>query len=132
MIWFICIAIVLFLFLLPSIIQNFLYEKSSYYQITKKPLSTLNKGEVGEYLIWEELQRFEEEGGKFLFNLYIPKPNGETTEVDVVFIHPKGFFVFESKNYKGWIFGSEKTDIGHRACQWVEVGKVIKNSFIIR
>ena len=62
---------------------------------------------MGEYLIWKELQKFELSGGKFLFNLYIPKPNEETTEIDVVLLHPKGFFVIESKNYSGWIFGSE-------------------------
>ena len=62
---------------------------------------------MGEYLIWKELQKFELGGGKFLFNLYIPKPNEETTEIDVVLLHPKGLFVIESKNYNGWIFGSE-------------------------
>jgi hypothetical protein len=28
--------------------------------------------------------------------------------IHVVLIHPKGFFVIESKNYNGWIFGGEK------------------------
>ena len=65
-------------------------------------------GEIGEYLIWKELKSFERKGGRFLFNLYIPKANDETTEIDVVLIHPKGFFVIESKNYNGWIFGNER------------------------
>ena len=29
-----------------------------------------------------------------------------TSEIDVVMLHEKGIFVFESKNYSGWIFGS--------------------------
>ena len=29
------------------------------------------------------------------------------TEIDLLLIHPKGLFVFESKNYSGWIFGNE-------------------------
>ena len=29
-------------------------------------------------------------------------------EIDVMFICQKGIFVFESKNYSGWIFGNEK------------------------
>ena len=29
------------------------------------------------------------------------------TEIDVLMISPKGLFVLESKNYSGWIFGSE-------------------------
>ncbi len=31
-----------------------------------------------------------------------------TSEVDIVLITQKGVFVFESKNYSGWIFGDEK------------------------
>jgi hypothetical protein len=49
----------------------------------------------------------ETDGAKFLFNIYIPKENGETSEIDVLMICPHGIFVFESKNYSGWIFGSE-------------------------
>lgn len=47
--------------------------------------------------------------GKVLRNIYVPKENGETTEIDVVFITQKGIFVIESKNYSGWIFGDEKS-----------------------
>ncbi|MCR5097842.1 MAG: NERD domain-containing protein [Lachnospiraceae bacterium] len=47
--------------------------------------------------------------GKVLRNVYLPKDNGETSEVDVIFITQKGIFVFESKNYSGWIFGDEKS-----------------------
>ena len=102
------LIIIVLLFLSPKIIRFIWYRRSSYYKITKNKFSNLNKGEVGEYLIWKKLRGFERTGGKFLFNLYIPKPNEETTEIDVVLIHPKGFFVIESKNYNGWIFGSEK------------------------
>lgn len=28
---------------------------------------------------------------------------GKTTEIDLLMIHEKGIFVFESKNYSGWI-----------------------------
>lgn len=43
--------------------------------------------------------------GKTLKNIYIPKDNGETSEIDLVYITQKGIFVIESKNYSGWIFG---------------------------
>lgn len=42
-----------------------------------------------------------------LKNLYIPH-GGRTSEIDLVMIHEKGIFVFESKNYSGWIFGAEE------------------------
>ena len=47
--------------------------------------------------------------GYVLRNIYVPKNNGETSEIDVVFITQKGIFVIESKNYSGWIFGDEKS-----------------------
>lgn len=47
--------------------------------------------------------------GKILRNVYVPKDNGETSEIDVLFITQKGIFVIESKNYSGWIFGDEKS-----------------------
>jgi hypothetical protein len=65
------------------------------------------RGAVGERRIRRRLARFEKEGAKLLSNIYIPKTNGGTSEIDLLLIHPKGLFVFESKNYSGWIFGNE-------------------------
>ena len=39
--------------------------------------------------------------GKILRNVYVPKENGETSEIDVLYITQKGIFVIESKNYSG-------------------------------
>jgi hypothetical protein len=70
-------------------------------------------GKWGEDLIEEELLYINEkinEKGKILRNVYLPKYNGETSEVDVAYITQKGIFVFESKNYSGWIFGNERNE----------------------
>lgn len=105
------------IFLIPLIIVIFVYAKrikdykaGSYYQVTKAPYFSVRRdlGKWGEYLTYKYLKEFENDGAKFLFNVYIPKENGETTEIDVLMISKKGIFVFESKNYSGWIFGSEK------------------------
>lgn len=101
--------------LIPAIIivvlvrKNKEYIGSAYYQITKLPYSSVkhNIGRYGEYLTYKCLKNFETNGAKFLFNVYIPKENSETTEIDILMICSKGVFVFESKNYSGWIFGSE-------------------------
>ena len=100
----ICIIVILVL-----IKKNKECKDGSYYKITKNSyLSTKqNVGKYGEYLIYKYLKPLEASGAKFLFNVYIPKENGETTEIDVLMICSKGIFVFESKNYSGWIFGSE-------------------------
>lgn len=66
-------------------------------------------GRRGEKLTERELNlvRLLGRKGKVLRNVYVPKTNGETSEIDVMFITQKGIFVFESKNYSGWIFGDE-------------------------
>ena len=67
-------------------------------------------GRRGERLTHRELKLVQMLGrkGKVIKNLYLPKDNGETSEIDVIFITQKGIFVFESKNYSGWIFGDDK------------------------
>ena len=67
-------------------------------------------GAYGEALTAFNLQIVKLFGrkGKILQNIYIPKDDGTTSEIDVVYITQKGIFVFESKNYSGWIFGNEK------------------------
>lgn len=68
-------------------------------------------GRRGEKLTERELKLVQLLGrkGNVLRNVYLPKDNGETSEVDVIFITQKGIFGFESKNYSGWIFGDEKS-----------------------
>ncbi|MGI6500890.1 MAG: NERD domain-containing protein [Anaerostipes sp.] len=68
------------------------------------------KGRRGEKLIKRKLSWVKLFGrnGEVLRNVYVPKDDGRTFEIDVVFITQKGIFVIESKNYSGWIFGNEK------------------------
>ena len=84
------------------------YKKTDYYDQTHKSFWSMqfDKGSQGEYLIWDSLQQLPGYK-KFLFNCYLPKRNGESTEVDLILIHESGIYVFESKNYSGWIFGTE-------------------------
>lgn len=84
------------------------YKKTEYYKATHNGYfkMRLNKGLYGEYLIYAYLRKITG-NRQFLFNTYLPKSNGETTEVDVIMIHGSGIYVFESKNYSGWIFGKE-------------------------
>lgn len=85
------------------------YKTSNYYHSTNNSYLSVyfDKGLNGEYSLYQCLQPFESMGCKFLFNLYVPRDNGKTSEIDVVMFHPKGLFVIESKNYSGWIFGNE-------------------------
>jgi len=71
-----------------------------------------DKGSTGERLTYRELTK-----GLFskLFkknhvfrNVYLEKEDGKLTEIDIIAVSNKGIFVIESKNYSGWIFGSEQ------------------------
>lgn len=65
-----------------------------------------NIGQFGEFSTEFALTNNNLEGELIVLkNIYIPV-QGKTTEIDVLMIHEKGIFVFESKNYSGWIFGS--------------------------
>lgn len=64
-------------------------------------------GRYGEYMVYKKLIILEKHGAKFLFNVYIPKTECETAEIDVLMICQQGIYAFERKNYSGWIFGDE-------------------------
>lgn len=95
-------------FVVINLIRITQYKKSEYYRQTHNPYLSvrLNAGRLGEYYTYQDLKPLT--GYKrFLFNIYLPKENGETTEIDVVLLHESGIYVLESKNYSGWIFGTE-------------------------
>ena len=85
------------------------YVNNAYYQVTKKQFEDVaeDSGTLGEYLIYKKLKKFEKRGARFLFNVYIPRSDGGTTEIDSLMICHQGIVVFESKNYGGWIYGHE-------------------------
>lgn len=86
------------------------YQESTYYKQTQVDYYDLHHGDIGrygEFLVYDELKPLEKEGIRLLFNTYIPKPDGTTSEVDVIIISKCGIFVVESKNYSGWIFGDK-------------------------
>ena len=43
-----------------------------------------------------------------LNNVTFPLANGDSTQIDHIIVSVYGIFVIETKNYKGWIYGSEK------------------------
>jgi len=69
--------------------------------------TVFDKGNYGEFLTFNKLEKLKGHN-KLMTNLYTPKEDGSTTEVDLIMISETGIYVFESKNYSGWIFGDEK------------------------
>lgn len=43
-----------------------------------------------------------------LNGITLPRANGGSTQIDHIIVSVYGIFVIETKNYKGWIYGSEK------------------------
>jgi len=86
------------------------YKRSGYKSISGNSFlkTFFDKGNYGEFLTFSYLEKLP--GYKrLLTNLYIPKEDGTTTEIDLVMLEETGIYVFESKNYSGWIFGDEKS-----------------------
>lgn len=74
--------------------------------LIKSLLNYENAGQFGEYSTEYALTNDNLDGELVVLkNVYVPTED-KTTEIDLLMIHEKGIFVFESKNYSGWIFGS--------------------------
>ncbi len=74
--------------------------------IIKSILNYENVGQFGEFSTEYALTNNNLEGELVVLkNIYVPYRD-KTSEIDLLMIHEKGIFVFESKNYSGWIFGS--------------------------
>ena len=86
------------------------YQRTAYNDASgKSVLDTLfDTGNYGEFLTYTCLENLGEQH-KLLTNVYLPKGDGTTTEIDLIMISATGIYVFESKNYSGWIFGDENS-----------------------
>lgn len=65
------------------------------------------KGTLGEKKISITLSKLQLPNSTIYHDLYIPTSSGKTSQIDHLVLTPKGIFVIETRNYSGWIFGSE-------------------------
>lgn len=106
----IILATIPFVFVLIKVIFiNNAFKKSDYKAASGNGVfnTIFDKGSYGEYLTFQFLEKLEGDN-KLLTNVYIPKSDGSTTEIDLIMVNKSGIYVFESKNYSGWIFGDER------------------------
>ncbi len=66
-----------------------------------------DKGNYGEFILYRKLTRIFSQHA-VLTNLYLDNVNTDKTEVDVIVVSNKNIYIFEMKNYAGYIYGSEK------------------------
>lgn len=63
----------------------------------------------GEELVSKLMKKLSKKYGEYYsFNDVILKTLDGTTQIDHILISPYGIFVIETKDYSGWIFGSER------------------------
>jgi restriction system protein len=66
------------------------------------------KGKLGEFFVKLILDlKLNKSQYKIMHNITLPTGDG-TTQIDHIIVSPYGVFVIETKNMKGWIFGSEE------------------------
>lgn len=65
------------------------------------------RGERSERRLVLRLLRMGINPQAIFHDLYLQKPNGEYTQIDLAVATSAGLIVFEVKNYGGWIFGNE-------------------------
>ena len=83
------------------------YPKSPMYKGADYKRFSMEHGRYGEFQVWRKARKALCGDCRWLCNLYLPKKDGTTCEVDLVAISSRGIFVFESKNYSGTIYGQE-------------------------
>ena len=67
------------------------------------------KGAIGESKVASQLNKLPKDEYKVLNDIFIETSRG-TTQIDHVVISLYGIFVIETKYYKGWIHGNEKSE----------------------
>lgn len=81
------------------------------------------KGSFGEKQVIALLKKLDPENNILFNDLYVPKKDGTTAQIDHILVSNKGLFVIETKNFDGWIFGSENSP------HWTQVLYKRKNRF---
>jgi restriction system protein len=81
------------------------------------------KGWFGEILVHQLLtRRLDQSVYRVVRNVMLPTEDG-TTQIDHIVVSRYGIFVIETKNFKGWIFGSE------RQAKWTQKIFRVTNGF---
>ena len=68
-----------------------------------------SKGRIGEHRVAHILGKLPKDRYRLINNLLLRTSSGGTTQIDHVVISEYGIFVIETKFYKGWIYGGERT-----------------------
>lgn len=103
------------------------YAQTASYQEQQMPSAAEIAGKEGEDDVSRAIYtacQYDKRHYRILRNVYIPKRNGELSEIDVLLLHETGVYVFESKNLSGSIYGNADK------LQWLRYRKNGEKDFI--
>jgi Holliday junction resolvase len=104
----IIIPVVLFIVVI-AIVRSVLKIRERKQQIQNRNLlETVTKSDRGTYSERNLVLKFLKSGipaVTIFHDLYVRKPNGNFSQIDLVVVTTAGIIVFEVKDYSGWIFG---------------------------
>ena len=96
----------IFLICLVAGIAYLIYVKRKERELIEQ-VTPITRGEWSERRVVLKLLKAGINPKAIFHDLYIKKPNGEYTQIDVAVATKAGIIVFEVKDYSGWIFGNE-------------------------
>lgn len=73
--------------------------------------SPSRRGAMGEKFVAWRLRFGLPDEYLILNDVYLPLPDGTTTQIDHIVVSQYGVFVVETKCYKGWIFGNAESKV---------------------
>lgn len=123
---FIIVAIIRLTIRIILLIYDFITIYTSNYRVKSGNgffKTYFNSGNYGEFKLYRKvIRKFGKEN--VYTNLYLNNDNTDYTEIDVIALSVHGIYVFEMKNYSGYIYGSENDQ------NWTQVlNKFTKNKF---
>lgn len=102
------LALIIFLILICGIflVAYVIFVKRKNRKLIQQ-VTPITRGEKSERKLILELLKQDINPKAIFHDLYLKKPNGEYTQIDVVAATKSGIIVFEVKEYGGWIYGDE-------------------------
>ena len=104
------LAFAIFLFALSIAVYRKLRDR-----ILLRTVTESNRGTRSERDLVLKLLKYGVPAQTIFHDLYVKKPNGNYSQIDLVVVTKVGVIVFEVKDYKGWIFG----DVNQT--QWTQI-----------
>lgn len=114
----IIIPVVLFIVVIAIILSVLKIRERKQQIQNRNLLETVTKSDRGTYSERNLVLKFLKSGipaVTIFHDLYVRKPNGNFSQIDLVVVTTAGIIVFEVKDYSGWIFGKGFQE------QWTQV-----------